>query len=99
MSPNQRDAKRFRLPWGTMASDVEQIKRLEKEQEAEDLISSFSGRSLTIQRAMIEKIWTKEKRKVKFGLSSGKLMDLAIRRYSYRSVPVQVDNADSTQVE
>jgi hypothetical protein len=78
--------KRFKLPWptSTSLSENEQFKRMENEKDAEEFISSISGRSLIIQRTMIEKILNKEKRKLKFGLLSNKLMDLAIRRYSFK---------------
>ena len=82
--------RKFKLPWGAQSGSPttgnEQIKRLEKEKEAEDFIASLAGRSLSIQRALVEKVFIKERRKVKFGLSSNKIMDLAIRRYSYKYV-------------
>jgi hypothetical protein len=82
------EGRKFRLPWtGGGITESEGMKRLDKEKEAEDFISSLSGRSLTIQLGIIEKILNKEKRKVKFGLSSNKIMDLAIRRYSYKYSP------------
>ena len=80
------EGRRFRLPWGDKekASGDSQQTRLEKEREAEEFILSIAGRSLSIQKLMVEKVLNKEKRKVKFGLSSNKVMDLAIRRYSYK---------------
>jgi hypothetical protein len=87
--PNDsREGRRlFRVPWGTSAGSNEddiQARRLEKEKEAEDHISSLAGRSLSIQKGVLDKVLSKEKRKVKFGLSSGKVMDLAIRRYTFK---------------
>ena len=79
--------RRFRLPWGeknAVTGGTEQTKRLEKEKEAEEFIRGISGRSLSIQKSMVEKVLNKEKRRVKFGLSSSKIMDLAIRRYSFK---------------
>jgi hypothetical protein len=64
--------------------NVEEDKRREKEQEAEEYIAAFSGRSLTIQREALQKTLNKEKRRIKFGVVSGKLMELAIRRYSFK---------------
>lgn len=92
VSPSDpKEGKRlFRVPWGTSAGgsdDDIQAKRLEREKEAEAYISSLSGRSLTIQKATLDKVLSKEKRKVKFGLSSSKIMDLAIRRYTFKFVP------------
>jgi hypothetical protein len=94
------EPKRFRMPWrsssyGDMrnggakspATPEIESKRLEKEREAEAYIESQSGRSLSIQRSFVEKALNKERRKVKFGLSSSKIMDLAIRRYAYKYVP------------
>jgi len=71
-----------RLRWGQV--DVEDEKRREKEQQAEKYLTSFSGRSLTIQKEMLQRTLNKEKRRIKFGLVSGKLMELAMRRYSYK---------------
>jgi hypothetical protein len=82
--PTPKETKRFRLPWGNGC--VDQAKRREKEMEAEDMISSWSGRSLNIQLENVEKILNKEKRRVQFGLSSSRVMDLAIRRYSYKYI-------------
>jgi hypothetical protein len=81
--------KKFKFGWGNRPGDgiPDQVKRLEKEKEADDFIQSLSGRSLSIQLAMLERILTKEKRRVKFGLGSSKIMDLAIRRYSYKYPP------------
>jgi len=100
MSPSGSELRststsRFRLPWnrdtrGSSISGSDAVdpqRRLEKEKEAEDFLKGISGRSLSIQRMMVEKVLSKEKRKVKFGMSSGKLMDLAIRRYSFKYVP------------
>jgi hypothetical protein len=78
------EGKRFRVPWGRSSNGDEELRRLEKEKEAEDYISSLSGRSLTIQYAALDKVLNKEKRRIKFGLSSKGIMDLAIRRYSYK---------------
>ena len=88
-SPSSGERFKFRLPWGASSADdgSDKAKRLENEKDAEEFIASLSGRSLTIQRMMVAKILNKEKRKVKFGLSSSKHMDLAIRRYSYKFVP------------
>jgi hypothetical protein len=89
-SPTSAEGWRFRLPWGAPSPvdhGTEQATRLEKEKEAEEFISSLAGRSLSIQRIMIEKILKKEKRRVKFGFSSSKVMDLAIRRYTFKFVP------------
>lgn len=82
--------RRFRLPWGEkgVVDGSEQTRRLEKEREAEEFILSIAGRSLSIQKMMVEKVLTKEKRRVKFGLSSNKVMDLAIRRYSFKFDPL-----------
>ena len=97
-SPSSGDGTgwKFRLPWGAATSACddgsEQGRRLENEKEAEEFILSLAGRSLTIQRAMVERILKKEKRRVKFGFSSSKVMDLAIRRYSYKCVPPIVLN-------
>ena len=85
--PTPKETKRFRLPWGN--GWVDQTKRREKEMEAEDMISSWSGRSLNIQLENVEKILNKEKRRVQFGLSSSRVMDLAIRRYSYKYILVE----------
>jgi hypothetical protein len=71
---------------GSTSSEEEEGKRREKEKEAEEFISSLVHRSLTIQYAMLEKTLSKEKRRIKFGLSSAKFMDLAIRRYTYKSL-------------
>lgn len=89
-SPSSGERFKFRLPWGASSTDgvSDKAKRLENEKDAEEFISSLSGRSLTIQRMMVAKILNKEKRRVKFGFSSGKYMDLAIRRYSYKFVPL-----------
>lgn len=77
--------RRFRLPWGNgELSAADQEKRREKEEQAEALISSWSGRSLAIQLEHVEKILNKEKRRVQFGIASSKIMDLAIRRYSFK---------------
>ena len=87
MTVSEGETRRFRLPWSNTnhGNSLEnEAKRLEKEREAEKYIESLSGRSLTIQRGMVEKVLNKEKRKVKFGLSSSKIMDLAIRRYTYK---------------
>lgn len=65
-------------------TNVEEDRRRGKEQEAEEYIASFSGRSLSIQKELLQKTLNKEKRRIKFGLVSGKLMELAIRRYSYK---------------
>ena len=81
------EGRQFRLPWGgkqKLTGETEQARRLEKEKEAEDFIRSIAGRSLSIQKSMVEKVLNKEKRRVKFGLSSNKVMELAIRRYSYK---------------
>jgi hypothetical protein len=79
-------SKKFRFPWGHGSKDIpDQMKRLIKEREAEEYIQSLSGRSLSIQLAMLVRVLTKEKRKVKFGFSSSKVMDVALRRYSYKS--------------
>jgi hypothetical protein len=88
-SPSSGERFKFRLPWGTKSMDDEsdKMKKLENERDAEEFISSLSGRSLSIQRIMVAKILNKEKRRMKFGLSSSKNMDLAIRRYSYKFVP------------
>ena len=88
--PSSGERFKFRLPWGPSSPDdgSDKMKRLEKERDAEEFISSLAGRSLTIQRTMVAKILNKEKRRVKFGFSSSKSMDLAIRRYSYKFVPL-----------
>ena len=36
---------------------------------------------------------------MKFGLSSSKNMDLAIRRYSYKFVPPKIDLSNTFQIE
>src|SRR5271168_4729968 len=101
MSPSGSEARatstsRFRLTWNKDnrsssisggSGEVDPERRLEKEKEAEDFLKGISGRSLSIQRMMVEKVLSKEKRKVKFGMSSNKLMDLAIRRYSFKYSP------------
>ena len=85
------ERRRFRLPWGRektveekAAGGTDQTRRLDQEREAEEFILSISGRSLITQKSMVEKVLKSEKRRVKFGLSSNKVMDLAIRRYSYK---------------
>lgn len=87
-----RGNKKFKFGWGNGRGDgvPDQVKRLEKEKEADELIQSLSGRSLSIQLTMLERILTKEKRRVKFGLSSSKVMDLGLRRYSYKYPPLFV---------
>jgi len=88
-SPTTHSAgsKKFRFPWGHGSANniPDQVKRLEREKEADEFIQSLSGRSLSIQLAMLDRVLTKEKRRVNFGLSSSKIMDLALRRYSYKS--------------
>jgi hypothetical protein len=86
---NSEGSKKFKFRWGNGRGDgvPDQVKRLEKEKEADEFIQSLSGRSLSIQLAMLDRVLTKEKRRVKFGLASSKIMDLAIRRYSYKSYP------------
>jgi hypothetical protein len=82
--------KKFKFGWGNNGRGdgiPDQVKRLEKEKEADEFIQSLSGRSLSIQLAMLERVLTKEKRRAKFGLSSSKIMDLALRRYSYKYPP------------
>jgi hypothetical protein len=90
VSPVPHEGWKFRLPWSGHSHGVEHLKRLEKEKEADNFIYSLRGRSLKIQRTMIEKVLNKEKRRVKFGLASNKSLDLAIRRYSFKYDPPQI---------
>ena len=87
-SPTSGEGRRFRFRLGGAPDGTEPAKRLEKEKEAEDFIASLSERSLSIQRDILVKILNKEKRRIKFGLSSNKIMELAIRRYSYKFGPL-----------
>ena len=86
---HSQGSKKFKFGWGNGRGDgmPDEVKRLEKEKEAEEFIQSLSGRSLSIQLALLERVLTKEKRRVKFGLASSKIMDLAVRRYSYKYSP------------
>jgi hypothetical protein len=85
--PVPKGGRKFRLPWGNgRLTDSEQVKRREKEKQAEDYILSLAGRSLAIQLENVEKMLNKEKRRVQFGFVSSRIMDLAIRRYSYKYV-------------
>jgi len=85
-SPREGGGKKFRFGWGGEVKGSEQLKRLEKEKEAEKLIASWSGRSLTIQLEQVKKVLNKEKRRIQFGIASNRIMDLALRRYSYKYV-------------
>ena len=77
-----------RLRWKNHSEEgVEEERRREKEREAEKQIATNSQRSLTFQKEVLQKILNKEKRRIKFGLVSGKLMELAIRRYSFKYDP------------